>query len=38
MEGKSNYKSHGDGFLFNKNNFKVIWLAIAYMVALFGKA
>lgn len=33
-----NYKSHGDGFLFNKDNFKVIGLAIAYIVALFEKA
>lgn len=26
------------GFLFNKDNFKVIGLAIAYIVALFEKA
>lgn len=38
MAGKRNYKSHGDGFLFNNDSLKVIWLAIAYMVALFGKA
>ena len=38
MEEERNYKSHGDGFLFNKDNFKVTSLAIAYTVALFGEA